>query len=70
MERTLRSQMVAGATAVVGAGAVALTPVSPAVGIPPISALKAEVALTQFANPIGASLNTAYVLGNYTLNGA
>ena len=51
-------------------GAVALTPVAPAVGVPPISTLTAEVALTQFANPIGASLNTAYVLGNYILNGA
>lgn len=39
-------------------------------GVPPISTLTAEVALTQFANPIGASLNTAYVLGNYILNGA
>lgn len=62
MEITLRSQMIAGATAIVGAGAIALTPVAPAVSIPSISAAKAEVALSAIANPFVVGWQTV-VLG-------
>lgn len=70
MQISLRSQMIAGATAVVGASAIAITPIAPAVSLPSLSLSKASVALAAFDNPFTALLNTGLVLGNYTLNGA
>ncbi len=70
MQISLRSQMIAGTTAFVGATAIAMTPVAPAISIPSISVTKAAVSLAAFNNPISALVNTAVVLGNYTLNGA
>lgn len=70
MQISLRSQMIAGATAVVGASAIAMTPIAPAVSLPSLSLSKASVALAAFDNPFTALLNTGLVLGNYTLNGA
>ena len=69
MQITLRSQMIAGATAVIGASAIAITPVAPAVNLPSLSTAKAEVALSAFANPITAALATGFVAGSYLLNG-
>lgn len=69
MQISLRSQMVAGTAAFVGAGALALTPVAPAVGIPALSQAKAEVTLAAFANPINALIGTVGVAGSYLLNG-
>jgi hypothetical protein len=70
MQISLRSQMIAGTTAFVGATAIAMTPVAPAISIPSISVSKAAVSLAAFNNPLSALINTAVVLGNYTLNGA
>lgn len=70
MQISLRSQMIAGTTALVGATAIAMTPVAPAMNLPALSTSNAAVSLAALNNPIGALLNTALVLGNYTLNGA
>lgn len=69
MQISLRSQMIAGTAAFVGASAIALTPVAPAMNLPALSTSNAAVALSAFANPISALLDTAFLVGNYTLNG-
>ncbi|MFZ4373044.1 MAG: hypothetical protein ACOYO2_07395 [Mycobacterium sp.] len=61
--------MIAGVTAVIGVGAIALTPIAPAVSLPSLSQIKSEVALSAFADPISALLNTGAVLGSYFLGG-
>jgi len=61
--------MIAGATAVASVGAIALTPIAPAVSLPSLSQIKSEVALSAFADPVSALLNTTAVVGNYFLNG-
>jgi hypothetical protein len=61
--------MIAGATAVTCVGAIALTPIAPAVSLPSLSQIKSEVALSAFADPISALLNTGAVLGSYFLGG-
>ena len=66
---TLRSQMIAGVTAVTCVGAIALTPIAPAVSLPSLSQIMSEVALSAFADPISALLNTGAVLGSYFLGG-
>ena len=66
---TLRSQMIAGATAVVCVGAIALTPIAPAVSLPSLSQIKSEVSLSALADPISALLSTGTVLGSYFLGG-
>ena len=70
MQISLRSQMIAGTTALVGATAIAMTPVAPAVNLPALSTSNAAVSLAALNNPLGALLNTGLVLGNYFLNGA
>lgn len=69
MQISLRSQMVAGTAAVVGAGAIALTPIAPAVNLPALNLSNAGVGLAAFANPLDALINVGLVLSDYTLNG-
>jgi hypothetical protein len=61
--------VVAGATAVAGVGAIALTPIAPAVSLPSLSQIKSEVSLSALADPISALLSTGTVLGSYFLGG-
>ena len=70
MQISLRSQMIAGTTAFVGATAIAMTPVAPAISIPSISSAKSAVALAAFANPISALLASAGQGASYVLNGS
>lgn len=69
MHITLRSQMIAGATAVVGASAIALTPLAPAVNVPALSTVKIEAALAAYANPITAGFQTLGLGANYLFKG-
>lgn len=70
MQISLRSQMIAGAVAVVGASAVAMTPVmANGAGLPVLSASPA-VSLSAFANPIDALLGVVGVTGQYLLSTA
>lgn len=68
MHISLRSQVTAGAAAVVGASALALTPVAPAVNVPSLSQARADVALASLANPFSALLGAVGVAGSYLLN--
>lgn len=68
MQISLRSQMLAGTTALVGATAIAMTPIAPAASLPSINAAKAEVALAAFANPLNALLATGGTVVQYLLN--
>ena len=68
MQISLRSQMIAGATAVVGATAVAMTPIAPAVQLPTLSATKAAVELAAWANPIQALVGSVNLGVNYLIN--
>ncbi|MBU3687347.1 MAG: hypothetical protein FGM25_13255 [Mycobacterium sp.] len=69
MQISLRSQMIAGAVAVVGASAVAMTPVmATGTGLPALSA--PNVSLSAFANPITALLGVVGVTGQYLLSTA
>ena len=69
MQISLRSQMIAGAVAVVGASAVAMTPVmATGSGLPALSAPNVE--LSAFANPITALLGVVGVTGQYLLSTA
>ena len=71
MQISLRSQMIAGTAAVVGASAVALTPVAPAMNLPALHAQSfAQVALTGFDNPLSELLNTTVMATNYLFNNA
>jgi len=69
MQISLRSQMVAGTAAVVGAGAIALTPIAPAANLPALNLSNPAVGLAAFANPITALANVGLVLADYTLDG-
>ena len=69
MQISLRSQMIAGATALVGAAAVAVTPMAPAVSLPAVSVQKAAVALAAYANPLSALYNSVNLGVNYLING-
>lgn len=69
MQISLRSQMIAGATALVGAAAVAVTPIAPAVSLPAVSVQKAAVALAAYANPLSALYNSVNLGVNYLING-
>ncbi len=71
MQLSLRSQMIAGTTALVGAGAIALTPVAPAVNLPALKAPSlANVSLAAFDSPITALLNTSVMATNYLFSNA
>ena len=72
MQISLRSQMIAGATAVLGAGAIAITPIAPSISLPALSPTKAAVELTAssvFANPISAVIGDVGLGLNYLING-
>ena len=70
MQISLRSQMIAGAVAVVGASAVAMTPVlANGAGLPVLSA-SPTVSLSAFANPLDALLGVVGVTGQYLLSTA
>lgn len=70
MQISLRSQMIAGTAAIVGATAIAVTPVMGAqAGLPALSKSDVSVALSAFANPITAVLNTVGVGLGYVFNG-
>ncbi|MGI9164429.1 MAG: hypothetical protein ACR2JI_16130 [Mycobacterium sp.] len=68
MQIALRSQMIAGATALVGATAIALTPIAPAASLPALSTSKAAVELAALANPINALLATGGTVVQYLLS--
>ena len=69
MQISLRSQMMAGTTAIVGAAAVAMTPIAPAVQLPALSSSNAAVALAAYANPFSALYNSVNLGVNYLING-
>ncbi len=70
MQISLRSQMIAGTTALVGATAIAMTPIAPAVSLPSLNVTKANVALmADLSNPITALVNTGGLLIDYLING-
>ena len=69
MQISLRSQMIAGTTAIVGAAAVAMTPIAPAVQLPALSSSNAAVALAAYANPLSALYNSVNLGVNYLING-
>lgn len=68
MQISLRSQMIAGTTALVGATAIAMTPIAPAVSLPSLSPTKAAVALTALNNPITAVIGTGGLAIDYLIN--
>lgn len=71
MQISLRSQMIAGTAAVVGASAVALTPVAPAVNLPALHAPSfAQVTLAGFDSPLTELLNTSVLATNYLFSSA
>ena len=65
---SLRSNLIAGTAAIVGAGAVAATPV--ALPMPAVGDAVAEVALAAFVNPFAELFASAEQFQNYVLNGA
>lgn len=69
MQISLRSQMIAGTTAIVGAAAVAMTPIAPAVSLPALSSSNTAVALAAYANPFSALFNSVNLGVNYVING-
>ncbi len=69
MQISLRSQLVAGTTALVGATAIAMTPIAPAVSLPSLNVSKAAVALAAIDNPITALINTGGLAIDYLING-
>ena len=69
MQISLRSQMIAGTTAIVGAAAIAMTPMAPAVQLPALSVSKAAVALAAYNNPFSALYNSVNLGINYLING-
>lgn len=68
MQISLRSQMIAGTTALVGAAAIAMTPIAPSVSLPALSASKAAVALASVNNPLAALADTAGMAVDYLIN--
>ena len=68
MQISLRSHVIAGTTALVGATAIAMTPIAPAVSLPALSPTKASIALAAFDNPLNALLATAGTVVHYTLS--
>lgn len=68
MQISLRSQMLAGTTALVGATAIAMTPIAPAVSLPSLSTTKAAVTLAALDNPITALIGTGGLAIDYLIN--
>ena len=69
MQISLRSQMLAGTTALVGATAIAMTPIAPAVSLPSLNITKAAVTLAAIDNPINAIVATGGLAIDYLING-
>ena len=69
MQISLRSQMIAGTTAIVGATAIAMTPMAPAVSLPSINTTKAAVELAAITNPINTLVATGGLAIDYLING-
>jgi len=69
MQISLRSPMIAGTTAIVGAAAVAMTPIAPAAGLPALSSANAAVSLAVYANPLSALYNSVNLGIDYLING-
>ena len=69
MQISLRSHMIAGTTALVGATAIAMTPMAPAVSLPSLNTTKAAVEMAAFSNPITALIATGGVAIDYLING-
>lgn len=69
MQISLRSHMIAGTTALVGATAIAMTPMAPAVSLPSLNTTKAAVELAAISNPITALINTGGLAIDYLING-
>ena len=67
MQISLRSQMIAGTTALVGATAIAMTPVAPAVNLPALSTSNA-VALAAFQSPLATLSQTLAQASSYLLD--
>jgi len=65
---SLRSNLIAGTAAIVGAGAVAATPVE--MPMPAVGNAVSEVALTAFVNPFAELFASAEQFQNYLLNGS
>jgi hypothetical protein len=61
--------MIAGTTAIVGAAAVAMTPIAPAAGLPALSSANAAVSLAVYANPFSALYNSVDLGIDYLING-
>ena len=68
MQISLRSHMIAGTTALVGATAIAMTPIAPAVSLPSLSPTKAAVTLAAIDNPITAVIATGGLAIDYLIN--
>ena len=68
MQISLRSPMIAGTTAIVGAAAVAMMPIAPA-GLPVLSSVNATVSLAAYANPFSALYNSVNLGIDYLING-
>ncbi|MGV1088072.1 MAG: hypothetical protein ACOYBX_08805 [Mycobacterium sp.] len=60
--------MIAGTTAIVGAAAIAMTPIAPAASLPSLSVSKAAVSLAAWANPIQALADSINVGVDYLIN--
>jgi hypothetical protein len=69
MQISLRSPMIAGTTAIVGAAAVVMTPIAPAAGLPALSSANAAVSLAAYANPFSALYNSFNLGVDYLING-
>jgi hypothetical protein len=61
--------MIAGTAAIVGAAAVAMTPITPTAGLPALSSANAAVALAAYANPFSALYNSFNLGVDYLING-
>ena len=69
MQISLRSPMIAGATAIVGAAAVAMAPIASTVQLPALSSASAAVSLAAYANPFSALYNSVNLGIDYLING-
>lgn len=68
MQISLRSHLIAGTTALVGATAIAVTPIAPTVPVPDLSSKDSAVALAALASPIVALVGTAQLGLKYMID--
>jgi len=69
MQISLRSPMIAGATAIVGAAAVAMAPIASTVQLPALASANSAVSLAVYANPLSALYNSVNLGIDYLING-